>query len=243
MKIRNAADWVLRPRLLASAGVAQVTVFGGDTREFQIQLDPSRLVRHGLSVEEVALAARQATTICGAGFVENVNQRIVIDTEGQASTAAMIAGTVIAHQNGMNVTLGDVADVVEAPEPPFGAATVMGKAGVILVVSCQYRANILEVTKAVDAALEELSPALQGQGIRLERDIFSPAKFVTTALQNIRSSLLIGAVLVIVLFLFLFNMRVAAISCTAIPLSLLTAIVVLGYFGYSLNTLTLGGWQ
>lgn len=242
MTVRTVADWTVRQRLLAVPGVAQVTVFGGDTREFQVQIDPLRLIQHGLSVEEVAAAARQATSTRGAGFVENSNQRIVIDTEGQATTVQMIAGTVISHQNGMNITLGDVADVVEAPEPPFGAASIMGKTGVVLVVSCQYHANILEVTKAVDAALDELQPAIRTQGVILERDIFRPANFIQTALKNIRSSLLIGAVLVIVvLFLFLFNLRVAAISCTAIPLSLLTAIVVLDHMGYSLNTLTLGG--
>ena len=242
MTVRTVADWTIRQRLLAVPGVAQVNVFGGETKEFQIQFEPYQLVRHSLSIEEVITAARQATAIRGGGFVENENQRIVLNTEGQAGTVDQIAGTVVAHQNGVNVTLGDVAHVVEAPEPAFGAASVMGETGVVLVVSSQYHANILEVTRAVDEALKELQPAVEKQGVTLHLNLFRPASFIETALANIRSSLLIGAVLVIlVLFLFLFNFRVAAISCTAIPLSLLTAIVVLDHMGFSLNTLTLGG--
>ncbi len=242
MTVRTVADWTIRQRLLAVPGVARVNVFGGETKEFQIQFEPDQLVRHSLSIEEVLTAARQATAIRGGGFVENANQRIVLNTEGQAGTADRIAGTVVAHQNGVNITLGDVAHVVEAPEPAFGAASIMGETGVVLVVSCQYHANILVVTHAVDAALRELQPAVEKQGVTLHLNLFRPASFIETALTNIRSSLLIGAVLVIlVLFLFLFDFRVAAISCTAIPLSLLTAVVVLDRMGFSLNTLTLGG--
>jgi CzcA family heavy metal efflux pump len=242
MSVRTVADWTIRQRLLAVPGVALVNVFGGETKEFQIQFEPDQLIRHNLSIEEVLTAARQATAIRGGGFVENANQRIVLNTEGQAGTVDQIAGTVVAHQNGVNITLGDVAHVVEAPEPAFGAASIMGETGVVLVVSSQYHANILEVTRAVDEALRELQPAVEKQGITLHLNLFRPASFIETALANIRSSLLIGAVLVIlVLFLFLFNFRVAAISCTAIPLSLLTAVVVLDHMGFSLNTLTLGG--
>ncbi len=242
MTVRTMADWTIRQRLLAVPGVAQVNVFGGETKEFQVQFEPDQLVRHSLSIEEVLTAARQATAIRGGGFVENANQRIVLNTEGQAGTADRIAGTVVAHQNGVNITLGDVAHVVEAPEPAFGAASIMGETGVVLVISCQYHANILEVTRAVDTALRELQPAVEKQGVTLHLNLFRPASFIETALANIRSSLLIGAVLVIlVLFLFLFDFRVAAISCTAIPLSLLTAVVVLDRMGFSLNTLTLGG--
>lgn len=242
MTVRTVADWTIRQRLLAVPGVALVNVFGGETKEFQIQFEPDQLIRRSLSIEEVLTAARQATAIRGGGFVENGNQRIVLNTEGQAGTVDQIAGTVVAHQNGVNITLGDVAHVVEAPEPAFGAAAIMGETGVVLVVSSQYHANILEVTHAVDAALKELQPAVEKQGVTLHLNLFRPASFIETALANIRSSLVIGAVLVVlVLFLFLFNFRVAAISCTAIPLSLLTAVVVLDRMGFSLNTLTLGG--
>lgn len=242
MAVRSAADWIIRPRLLAVPGVSQVTVFGGDVKEFQIQFDPKKLVQHNLGIEDVLAAARQATAIRGAGFVENQNQRIVLHTEGQATDTRIIAGTVVAHQNGQNVTLGDLAIVTTAPAPAFGAASIMGQTGVILMVNSQLHANILQVTAATDKAMQELAPILKQQGLELHSDIFRPATFIRTALANIRFSLLIGAALVvIVLFLFLFNFRVAAISCTAIPLSLLTAIIVLERFGLSLNTLTLGG--
>lgn len=242
MAVRSAADWIVRPRLLAVPGVAQVSVFGGDVKEFQIQFDPKKLVQHNLGIEDVLASARQATAIRGAGFVENENQRVVLRTEGQANSTRIIGGTVVAHQNGQNVTLADLATVETAPAPAFGAASVMGQTGVVLMVNSQLHANVLQVTEATDKAMKELAPVLKRQGIELHPDLFRPAEFIRTALANIRFSLLVGAALVvIVLFLFLFNFRVAAISCTAIPLSLLTAIIVLERFGLSLNTLTLGG--
>jgi CzcA family heavy metal efflux pump len=141
-----------------------------------------------------------------------------------------------------SVTLSNVADVIEAPEPPIGGASIQGKPGVILNVAEQYAADTVEVTKRVETALEELRPGLVADGIMLEPDLFRPANFITIATTNVRDSLIIGGVLVIVvLYLFLFDLPTAAISCTAIPLSLLTATLVLERLGITLNTMTLGG--
>ena len=141
-----------------------------------------------------------------------------------------------------SVTLANVADVVDAPAPQIGKAAIDGKPGVMFYVEEQYGANTLEVIKKVEAALRELKPALANGGIVLHPDLFRPANFINTATGNVSESLLIGGVLVIVvIFLFLFNLRTAAISCAAIPLSLLTATLVLDYLGYTLNTMTLGG--
>ncbi len=242
MELRTLADWTVRPHLLAVPGVAAVPVYGGDVRQIQIQVDPARLVQRGLSVDEVTAAARQATDIKGAGFVDTANQRIVLQTEGQVPDPAMLARTVIRWRNGEAVTLGDVARVEAAAAPAIGGASVMGRPGVLLKVSIQYGANTLEVTRAVQAALAELRPALQAQGITLTPDLFRAANFIEIATHNMRSALLLGAGLVIVvLFLFLGHLRTAAISCTAIPLSLLAAVVVLEKLGYSLNTMTMGG--
>ncbi|MDE3188999.1 MAG: efflux RND transporter permease subunit [Acidobacteriota bacterium] len=243
MQLRTVAEWTLRPRLLAVPGVASVSVFGGDEQQMQVQIHPEKLVQFNLSLNDVIAAAQKATAIQGSGFVENGNQRLIVQSEGQSTTPEQIASTVLVRENGANVTLGQVADVRDGAAPPFGAASIEGKTGVILVVAAQYGSNLLDVTRQVEAALQELTPALEAQKIDLRPDLFRPANFVTTSLHNIRASLLLGALLVIlVLFLFLFDLRTAAISCTAIPLSLLAAIAVMDRMGFSLNIMTLGGF-
>jgi CzcA family heavy metal efflux pump len=242
MELRTIADWTVRQRLLAVPGVAKVSVFGGEVRQLQVQLEPERLIRYGLVLEDVLAAARSGTGVRGAGVMDTDNQRLVIRTEGQALTPGELARTVVVYRNGASVRLGDVARVVEAPEPPVGAASVMGKPGIMLMVSAQYRANTLEVTRLVDQALAELRPTLDAQGVRMDADLLRPARFIETATGNVRSALLLGGLLVVVvLTLFLFNLRTAAISCTAIPLSLLAAVTVMERLGISLNTMTLGG--
>src|SRR6266849_5542192 len=242
MTLRTIADWTVKPRLLAVAGVAGIEAVGGEVRQIQFQFDAQRLVQHGVSVEEVIAAARQATGVRGAGFSDTPNQRIVLQTEGQSVTAAQLARTVLIHHSGANVTLGDVATVADAPAPIIGASAVAGKPGVILIVDAAYGSNTLEVTQGIDKALAELRPSLEAQGISIHPEVFRAADFIDVALHNVRDSLLIGAVLVVlVLFLFLFNFRTAAISCTAIPLSLLAAVIALDKMGLSLNTMTMGG--
>lgn len=242
MDLRTIADWRIRLRLLAVPGVASVTVFGGDIRQYQIQLIPEKLIQHDVSIDEVLAAGRLATGVMGSGFIDTPNQRFVMQTQGQSLTVDQLAATVVLHRNGANLTLGDVAQIRKAPEPPFGAGAVMGKPGVILMVDAQYGTNILQVTNAVEKVVNDLQRELQQEGVTVEPNLFRPATFVETALRNIRMSLVIGAVLVIVvLFLFLFNFRIAAISCTAIPLSLLAAVVVMENMGLALNIMTLGG--
>jgi CzcA family heavy metal efflux pump len=242
MTVRTIADWTVKPRLLAVRGVAGVEVNGGEVRQIQFQFDPQRLVQYGVSVEEVIAAARHATGVRGAGFVDTPNQRIVVQTEGQLITPAELSHTVLIHHNGANVTLGDIARVADAPAPIIGAASIGEKPGVIVVVDAAYGSNTLEITQGIDKALADLRPSLEAQGISLHSKVFRAADFIDVALHNVRDSLLIGAVLVVVvLFLFLFNFRPAAISCTAIPLSLLAAVIALDKMGLSLNTMTLGG--
>ncbi len=241
MQLRTFADWILRRRLLSVPGVANVTMFGGEVKQFQIQVHPDRLIKYNLSIEEVLTAAKRATAVEGSGFIENNNQRIVLQTEGQSITAAELAKTIVVHKNNLNITLGDVADVLIAPKPPIGSATIEGKTGVMMMIYGQYGTNTLEVTKNVEAALTGMQPAFSSENINLIK-LFRPADFIHTALGNIEGSLILGAILVvIVLLLFLFNFRTAAISCTAIPLSLLAGIVALQSFGLTLNTMTLGG--
>ncbi len=242
MELYKLAQWTLRPQLLGLPGVADAVVFGGDVPQFQIQVDPQKLLRYGLSLQDVLSAARRATGVRGAGFLENSNQRIVINSEGQIQTAAQLAQVVVSYKNGFGIHLGDVANVAIAPAPAVGAASIADKSGVMLIIESQYRADTMSVTESVEQALAGLKPVLAAEQVTLHADIFRPANFIAAAIGHLRTALLLGGVLVIaVLFLFLLDVRTAFISATAIPLSLLTAVIVLHYFGVSLNTMTLGG--
>jgi CzcA family heavy metal efflux pump len=242
MDLWSFAYWTMRPRLLAVPGVAKVEIYGGGVRQLQIQIQPRRLLAYGLSVSQVLAAARRSTGVEGAGFVENANQRIVIRTEGQSITPEQLGNAVLAPLDGTSVRMRDVARVEWAPQPLIGDAAILGTRGVILILAAQYGANTLEVTRRAEAALRGLEPTVKGEGITLSPHLFRVADFIETSVAGIRSSLLWGGALVaIVLTLFLYNLRTAFISLTAIPLSLLVAVVVLNQMGATLNTITLGG--
>jgi CzcA family heavy metal efflux pump len=242
MELRTFADWSLRPRILSVPGVAATKVFGGEVRQLQIQIKPDRLLAFGISIEEISAAAAAATGVRGAGFIETPAQRLDIQTEGQSLTPEQMGEVVVAQRNGRSIRLKDVANVVIAGEPKFGDAIIDGKLGVLMTTASQYGANTMEVTRSLEAALEELKPVFAAEGIDYTPALHRPATFITIAIRNMRESLLIGAVLVaIVLFLFLLDLRTALIAFTAIPLSLLTAVVVLDHFGQTLNTMTMGG--
>ncbi|HDR9282859.1 efflux RND transporter permease subunit [Burkholderia vietnamiensis] len=242
MDLRTLADWTVKPRLLAVPGVAKVSVFGGDVKEIQIQLHRDRLAKYGLTVSEVLDAARKALGIRGAGFIEDGNQRIVLKAEAPSGQTTAVAATVLRREGGANLTLGDVAEVREAPEPPVGAATFNGQPAVQLMVSEQYGADTVAVTQGLERAMAELRPRLQAEGVDLTPDVFRPANFIEAATRNVQEALLIGAALVVVVVaLFLANWRTSVIALAAIPLSLLAAVAVLVERGVSLNTMTLGG--
>jgi len=242
MQLRTFADWVVKPRLLSVQGVAGVKVFGGEVRQIQVQVRPERLIALNLSLREVLNAAGAATGVRGAGFIETAAQRIVLRTEGQSLTPEQLGDVVVAHRDGQSVRLKDLAYVVEAGAPKFGDALIMGKPGVLMTTASQYGANTMDVTLAVEKALDDLKPVFQSEGIQYVPALHRPATFIERAIHNMKSSLLLGTVLVVVvLFLFLLDLRTAFVSFTALPLSLLAAVVVLDHFGQTLNTMTLGG--
>jgi CzcA family heavy metal efflux pump len=243
MELRTFADWTLRPYLLSMPGVAKVDIFGGDVRQLQVQVKPDRLRAYGLSVDDVLSAAQQATGVRGGGYVDTANQRIVIHTTGQALMPEQLGEIVLAPHTGLSVRLKDVASVREAPAPQFGAAQINGQSGVVLLAYAQYQANTLDVTRSLDAALAQMKPAIAAEKINLDANLFRPANFIETALRNVNTSLLLGGALVaVVLLFFLLDWRTAFISFISIPLSLLTAIIVLSWCGASINTITLGGF-
>ena len=242
MQLRTFADWTLKPRLLSVPGVAKCSSFGGEVRQLQIQVLPDRLVAYDLALSDVLAAARTSTAVMGAGFVETSNQRITIQTEGQALTPEALGQVVVTHKNDISVRLQDVARVIEGAEPKFGDTVIMGRPGVLMTMSSQYGANTLEVTRALEAALAEMKPVFEKQGITVYPRLHRPATFIENALRNMKHSLALGAILVAaVLFLLLGSARTACISLTAIPLSLLTAVIVLEKLGITINTITLGG--
>jgi CzcA family heavy metal efflux pump len=243
MELRTFADWTLKPRLLAVPGVAKCSVFGGEVRQLQIQVHPDLLVARGLALSDVLTAARAASGVRGGGFIDTHNQRIVLQTEGQLLTPEDIGNiVVVTSASGAPVRLQDVATVAFGAEPKVGDALVMGKPGVLLTMSSQFGANTMDVTKLLEAAIEDLKPLLEREGITFYPRLHRPASFIEASLLHIRQSLLLGAALVaIILFVFLGHVRTALISLAAIPLSLLSAVIVMDYFGVSLNTITLGG--
>jgi CzcA family heavy metal efflux pump len=242
MELRTFADWTLRPRLLSVPGVAQISVYGGDVRQLQLLVDPDRMAAYNLSLIDVMAAARVATGIRGGGFIETASQRIVLETAGQSLTPSQLGQVVMSAAGGQSVRLKDIATIQDGPQPKIGGATIMGGSGVLVMLDSQYGSNTLQVTKAVEDALQELKPTIDTARIELYPALFRPANFVNTSIRSISHALLIGAVLVsTVLLLFLFNFRVAVISLTAIPLSLLIAIIILDRSGQSLNTMTLSG--
>jgi CzcA family heavy metal efflux pump len=242
LQLRDRITRTVRPRLLAVPGVAYVTVLGGEVRQFQVQVHPDYLAAHNLTLTDILEATRQATGIRGAGFLENDSQRLIVRVDGQIHTAADLARTVVTTSEGTPVRLDNVATVTEGPEPKFGDASINGKHGMILAIYKQLGSDTPETTQRVEAELERLKPQLATEGIAYHPALFRQTNFIDHAVGNVTQSLLIGAALVaVVLFLFLFNLRTAFISLTAIPLSLLGAVLVLGVWGIGLNTLTLGG--
>ena len=242
MDLRTLAEKIIKPQLLRVSGVADVVVFGGETKQFQIQADPEKLIKHGLALQDLLAAAQQATGVIGAGYVETTNQRVVLSTEGQALTPDALSQVVVRYGNGVPLRLGDVAHVDIGAAPAVGAASIDGKPAVSLMVESQYGADMKSVSAALERKLKSLKPILAAQHVTLHPSVFRPAAFIETAIGHLKTALVLGGVLVIaVLFVFLLNVRTALISATAIPLSLLTAVIVLDRFGVSLNTMTLGG--
>lgn len=242
MQLRTVADWTIRQRLLAVPGVAQLSIYGGATRQYQILIDPARLASLGLSLEQLAQAAQRSLGIRGAGFIDNPNQRIVIEADNAAPTAKRLSETIVSQAGARRLTLADVATIREGPAPAIGASSIDGRPALQIIIAAQYGANTIKVAAAVEDVIANLNRELAPQDIHIRTDVFEPTAFIATALSNLSSALLIGGALVIaVVLLFLWNIRMALIAVTAIPLSLLAGTLVLEQFGYSLNTMTLGG--
>lgn len=243
--LRDFVQWTVRPRLMAVPGVARAIVFGGEVRRIEIRVNPQALAARDMSLGDVLSAARTSSALSGGGFIDTSEQRILVVPQAQAASPADIAATIIPNSNGTAgaiVHIGDVAEVVDAPAPDFGDAVIMGRPGVLVTMASQYGSNTLKVTRDVEAALAGLKPALASRGITLYANLHRPANFIETALGGITDDLVVGAVLIaIILFLFMGNLKTVLISFVSIPLSLMTAVMVMNALNMSINTMTLGG--
>lgn len=241
--LRDNADWIIKPRLLAVPGVAHVIVFGGDVRQIQILPDTQKLASFNLSFAELADAAKAALPLRGAGFIDLAAQRVLLQSPTPEPDIKALGNAVVAVRNDSPILLREVADIRIAPALKSGDTLIMGKSGVMLSLASQFGANTLSTTQAVEKALSDLEPALKRQGITVYKNLHRPANFIERALSNLQQSLIIAAVLILaVLYFFLRDYRAALIAFTAIPLSLLAAVAVLRHLGLTLNTMTLGGF-
>ncbi len=240
--LRTTADWTIRPRLLSTGGVAQVTVIGGDIKEYQILLDPERMKHYGVSTDEVLAVAENLSLNSSGGVLNQYGNEYIV--RGLLSTAdeTEMGRSVVKTVDGMPVMLDDIAEVrIGAKAPQLGVASERGKPAVLMTVTKQPNTNSLELTENLDRAIDEIRQTLPPD-IHISTDIFRQARFIEGSIDNIRSSLIEGAVFVVlVLFVFLMNFRTTVISLVALPLSLLVSVLVLKMLGLTINTMSLGG--
>ena len=242
VELRDVVQWIVKPQILAVPGVAQAQIFGGQVRERQIEIDAAKLAAAGLSLDDVLSTAKHATELIGGGYLETATQRIVIQAQAPGATLDALAQAVVGMNGGSPIRLGDVATVRDGAEPRFGDALIAGKPGILIETSTQFGANTLEVTRALEQRLDAIAPALAKQGVQYHPGLLRPASFIESAIEKLRNSLAVGAVLVVALLLItLRDWRGALVSFSAIPLALLTAVWILEAWGLSLNTMTLGG--
>jgi CzcA family heavy metal efflux pump len=240
VELTTLMRWTVRPRLMAIPGVANVAIWGQRDRQLQVLVDPERLRSHGLTLDAVVKASRDAAVPAAGGFIETPNQRLAVTHQAAIATADDLKNVPVAYRNGVPITLGVVADVRDGYPPPIGDAVINDGPGLLLIVEKQLGANTLTVTRDVESIIEKLRPGLKD--VEIDTTIFRPATFIEMSLSNLNRALLLGCLLVIaVLALFLMEWRSAFISITAIPLSLLTAALVLHYRGGTLNTMILAG--
>jgi Cu/Ag efflux pump CusA len=241
MTMRTVADTVVRRRLLAVPGVSQVTPIGGAERQFQVIAHPEALRANGVSLTELLDAARGASENASAGIYTEGPQEYVLQAVGRVRTAEEIGESVVAMRGRRSVLIRDVADVKEGPALKRGEGSRNGAPAVVVGVQKQPGANTIDVTERLDRELDALQRDLP-PGITIDRRIFRQADFIQVAVNNVIGALRDGGLLVIIIVLvFLANMRAAAITLTAIPLSLAAAVLVLRGFGVTINTMTLGG--
>ena len=241
--LRTIADWTIRPRLLSTGGVAQVAVMGGDIKEYQILMDPGKMRRHGVSMDEVIYAVKGMNQNASGGTLyEYGNEYIVRGLLSTNDIDELKKAVVKTSENGLPITLDAIADVRIGPKTPvLGVASNDGKPAVLLTVTKQPNTNTLALTGRLDNALDELKANLPAD-VKVNSRIFRQSRFIESSLDNVKQSLIEGAIFVIiVLFIFLMNWRTTVISLVSIPLSIVASLLAIRWMGLTINTMSLGG--
>ena len=242
--LRTLADWTIRPRLLSTGGVAQVAVLGGDIKEYQIQLDPERMRHYGVSLSEVLTATRGMNINANGGVLYEYGNEYIVRGLLSTTDANEMGRSVVRAGTGGSapIRLEDIAEVrIGAKLPRLGTASEKGKPAVLLTVTKQPDTSTLELTDKLEASLKDLEKNLPPD-VHVSTDIFRQSRFIESAIGNVQKSLVEGGLfVVVVLFLFLANVRTTVISLVTLPLSLLASLLALHYMGLSINTMSLGG--
>ena len=248
LDLRTLADWTIRPRLLSTGGVAQVAVLGGDIKEYQIQLDPERMRHYGVTLGQVLGATRGMNLNANGGVIYEYGNEYIVRGLTATTNTELLGKTVVKSATDSDgslaapVLLEDVADVrIGAQTPKLGLASERAKPAVLLTVTKQPATSTLELTGKLEAALQDLQKNLPPD-VKVSTDIFRQSRFIESSIGNVRKSLVEGGIfVVIVLFLFLANVRTTLISLVTLPLSLVVSVLVLHYMGLTINTMSLGG--
>ena len=241
MELRTLAEWIVKPAILATGGVSNVTIIGGDYKQYQVLADPVRMDMYGVTMGELESAAEAMSVNIGAGVVRDFGNEYNLRGMGRSNDVTELGSTVVKATETMVVRVADVADVVIAPAVKQGYASQNAIPSIILSISKQPGINTLSVTQNIERNLESVAKSLPDD-VQLDTKIFRQADYIQASVNNVGSSLIEGAVCVIlVLFLFLTSIRSTVISLLAIPLSLLGTVIVLYLLGMDINTMTLGG--
>lgn len=241
MELRTIAEWNVKPLILATGGVSQVTIIGGDYKQYQVLANPVKMKFYKVSLPELAEACRGISRNSTGGVVRQFGNEYVVRGIGRSSDIDELGNTYVKSVNGKPVRINDVAEVTIGSAPKMGYASGSGKPAIIISISKQPNINTLEVTQRIEENLKELKKSLPAD-VKLDTKIFRQADFIETSVNNVQESLIEGGIFVIaILFLFLGSFRTTIISLLAIPLSLLGAILVLNALGININTMSLGG--
>lgn len=241
MELRSIADWSLRPALLAIGGVSQVVVIGGEYKQYQIQASPQKMSYYNISLKELIEASKNINQNASGGFLNQYYQEYIIRGIGRTSDVDDIGNSVIKVVNGLPVKIGDIAEIKIAPSVKIGDGSLKGKPAVIMTVMKQPSTNTLELTKKIDVSIDDLSKNLPDD-IHINTNIFRQSDFINASISNINKTLIEGSIfVVIILIIFLMNVRATIISLIAIPISLVVAVLTLKWLGLTINTMSLGG--
>ncbi|MBN2863976.1 MAG: efflux RND transporter permease subunit [Bacteroidales bacterium] len=241
MDLRTMADWTVAPRLLSVGGVAQVTVIGGDIKEYQVLADPYRMDFYKITLNELVNTCKEINLNTSGGFINQYGNKYIVRGMAKTNEISDLGNSIIKISKGLPLRLRDVADVEIGKAPAIGTASYRGRSAVLLTVTRQPDANTVHLSEDLNKVIADIQ-GNTGSSVIFHSDIYNQASFINTSVRNVMKALLEGGIFVVlILFFFLFNTRTTFISLLAMPLSLLVTIITLKIFGYTINTMSLGG--